>query len=280
VVVSKMELYELLRKAEGADVDFLREGVQTLAQALMEVEVSARIGAERGQRTPEGVTQRNGYRPRDWDTRVGTVELQVPKLRAGSYFPSLLEPRRRAERALAAVVMQCSVEGVSTRRVDDVARSMGLEGISKSLVSRICAELDELVAAWRSRPLDTGPYPFVWVDALAMKVREGGRICNTAVLVATACNADGHRELVGLDIGAAEEGAVWTAFLRGLVARGLSGVRLVVSDAHQGLKGAIGAVLDGASWQRCRTHYPEVAVMPRWWRMPLVGGVFGLAWSA
>jgi putative transposase len=255
VVVSKMELYELLRKAEGADVDFLREGVQTLAQALMEVEVSARIGAERGQRTPERVTQRNGYRPRDWDTRVGTVELQVPKLRAGSYFPSLLEPRRRAERALAAVVMQCYVEGVSTRRVDDVARSMGLEGISKSQVSRICAELDELVAAWRSRPLDTGPYPFVWVDALAMKVREGGRICNTAVLVATACNADGHRELVGLDIGAAEEGAVWTAFLRGLVARGLSGVRLVVSDAHQGLKGAIGAVLDGASWQRCRTHF-------------------------
>jgi putative transposase len=255
VVVSKMELYELLRKAEGAEVDFLREGVQTLAQALMEVEVSARIGAERGQRTPERVTQRNGYRPHDWDTRVGTVELQVPKLRAGSYFPSLLEPRRRAERALAAVVMQCYVEGVSTRRVDDVARSMGLEGISKSQVSRICAELDELVAAWRSRPLDTGPYPFVWVDALAMKVREGGRICNTAVLVATACNADGHRELVGLDIGAAEDGAVWTAFLRGLVARGLSGVRLVVSDAHQGLKGAIGAVLDGASWQRCRTHF-------------------------
>jgi putative transposase len=255
VVVSKMELYELLRKAEGADVDFLREGVQTLAQALMEVEVSARIGAERGQRTPERVTQRNGYRPHDWDTRVGTVELQVPKLRAGSYFPSLLEPRRRAERALAAVVMQCYVEGVSTRRVDDVARSMGLEGISKSQVSRICAELDELVAAWRSRPLDTGPYPFVWVDALAMKVREGGRICNTAVLVATACNADGHRELVGLDIGAAEDGAVWTGFLRGLVARGLSGVRLVVSDAHQGLKGAIGAVLDGASWQRCRTHF-------------------------
>jgi putative transposase len=255
VVVSKMELYELLRKAEGADVDFLREGVQTLAQALMEVEVSARIGAEHGQRSPERVTHRNGYRPRDWDTRVGTVELQVPKLRAGSYFPSLLEPRRRAERALAAVVMQCYVEGVSTRRVDDVARSMGLEGISKSQVSRICAELDELVAAWRSRPLDTGPYPFVWVDALAMKVREGGRICNTAVLVATACNADGHRELVGLDIGAAEDGAVWTAFLRGLVARGLSGVRLVVSDAHQGLKGAIGAVLDGASWQRCRTHF-------------------------
>jgi putative transposase len=264
VVVSKMELYELLRKAEGADVDFLREGVRTLAQALMEVEVAAQIGAEHGERSPQRVTQRNGYRPRDWDTRVGTVGLQVPKLRAGSYFPSLLEPRRRAERALAAVVMQCYVEGVSTRRVDDVARAMGVEGISKSQVSRICGELDELVAAWRNRPLDAGPYPFVWIDALSMKVREGGRICNTAVLVATACNADGHRE-IGLDIGAAEDGAVWTGFLRGLVARGLGGVRLVTSDAHQGLKGAIAAVLDGASWQRCRTHFMRnlLATVPR-----------------
>jgi transposase-like protein len=260
-----MELYELLRKADGADVDFLGEGVRTLAQALMEVEVAAQIGAEHSQRTPERVTHRNGYRPREWDTRVGTVELAVPKLRQGSYFPSLLEPRRRAERALAAVVMQCYVEGVSTRRVDDVARSMGLDGISKSQVSRICAELDEVVTAWRSRPLDAGPYPFVWVDALAMKVREGGRVCNTAVLVATAVNADGHRELLGLELGSAEDGASWTAFLRGLVARGLSGVRLVVSDAHQGLKGAIGAVLDGASWQRCRTHFMRnlLATVPR-----------------
>jgi putative transposase len=255
VVVSKMELYELLRKAESADVDFLREGVRTLAQALMEVEVAAQIGAEHGERTPQRVTHRNGYRPRDWDTRVGTVELEIPRLRQGSYFPSMLEPRRRAERALAAVVMQCYVEGVSTRRVDDVARAMGLEGISKSQVSRICAELDEVVDAWRSRPLDAGPYGFVWVDALSMKVREGGRVCNTAVLVATACNADGYRELLGLELGSAEDGASWTAFLRGLVARGLSGVRLVTSDAHQGLKAAIAAVLDGASWQRCRTHF-------------------------
>jgi putative transposase len=158
VVVSKMELYELLRKADGADVDFLREGVRTLAQALMEVEVSAQVGAERGERAPERrVTHRNGYRPRAWDTRVGTVELQVPKLRAGSFFPSILEPRRRAERALASVVMACYVEGVSTRRVDEVARAMGIEQISKSQVSRICHELDELVAAWRNRPLDTGP---------------------------------------------------------------------------------------------------------------------------
>jgi transposase-like protein len=261
-----MELYELLRKAEGADVDFLREGVRTLAQALMEVEVAAQIGAEHGERAPERrLAQRNGYRPRDWDTRVGTVELQVPKLRQGSYFPTLLEPRRRAERALAAVVMQCYVEGVSTRRVDDVARAMGLEGISKSQVSRICGELDELVDAWRNRPLDAGPYPFVWLDALSMKVREGGRICNTAVLVATACNADGHREVLGLDIGAAEDGAVWTGFLRGLVGRGLHGVRLVTSDAHQGLTDAIAAVLEGASWQRCRTHFMRnlLATVPR-----------------
>jgi putative transposase len=256
VVVSKMELYELLRKADGADVDFLREGVRTLAQALMDVEVTAQVGAERGERAPERrVTHRNGYRPREWDTRVGTVELAVPKLRAGSFFPSILEPRRRAERALASVVMACYVEGVSTRRVDEVARAMGIEGISKSQVSRICGELDELVDAWRNRPLDTGPYPLVWMDALSMRVREGGRICSTAVLVATACNADGQREILGLDIGAAEDGAAWTSFLRGLVARGLSGVKLVTSDAHQGLKEAISAVLEGASWQRCRTHF-------------------------
>jgi transposase-like protein len=251
-----MELYELLRKADSGDVDFLREGVRTLAQALMEVEVATQVGAERGERAPDRrVTHRNGYRPRDWDTRVGTVELAVPKLRSGSYFPSLLEPRRRAERALASVVMACYVEGVSTRRVEEVARAMGIDGISKSQVSRICAELDEVVDAWRNRPLDTGPYPLVWIDALSMRVREGGRICSTAVLVATAVNADGQREILGLDIGAAEDGAAWTGFLRGLVARGLSGVKLVTSDAHRGLKEAIGAVLDGASWQRCRTHF-------------------------
>jgi putative transposase len=256
VVVSKMELYELLRKADTADVDFLREGVRTLAQALMEVEVATQVGAERGERAPDRrVTHRNGYRPREWDTRVGTVELAVPKLRSGSYFPSLLEPRRRAERALASVVMACYVEGVSTRRVEDVARAMGIDGISKSQVSRICAELDELVDAWRNRPLDAGPYPLVWIDALGMRVREGGRICSTAVLVATAVNADGQREILGLDIGAAEDGAAWTGFLRGLVGRGLHGVKLVTSDAHQGLVEAIGAVLDGASWQRCRTHF-------------------------
>ena len=254
MAATKMELAELLSKAETADADWLREGVRVLAQALMDAEVSAQIGATHGQRTPDRLTYRNGYRPREWDTRVGTIELAIPRLRQGSYLPSWLEPRRRAERALCAVVAQCYVEGVSTRRVDDIARQMGIDGISKSQVSRICAELDEVVAAWRNRPLDAGPYPFVWIDALSMRVREAGRIANTAVLVATGCNADGQREILGVDIGSAEDGASWTAFLRGLVARGLHGVRLVTSDAHHGLKQAIAAVLDGACWQRCRTH--------------------------
>jgi putative transposase len=254
MAVSKMELLELVSKAEAGDVDFLREGVRVLAQALMEAEVSAQIGAEHGQRVPDRVTHRNGYRARDWDTRAGTIELAIPRLRQGSYLPSMLEPRRRAEKALTAVIAQCYVEGVSTRRVDDVARAMGLDGISKSQVSRVCAELDELVAAWRNRPLDAGPYGFVWLDALIIKVREHGRVVNTAALVATGVNADGHREILGLDVGAAEDGAAWTAFLRSLVARGLAGVKLVCSDAHQGLKDAVAAVLDGACWQRCRTH--------------------------
>jgi putative transposase len=255
VAVSKMELLELVSKAEGGDVDFLREGVRVLAQALMEAEVSVQIGAEHGQRVPDRVTHRNGYRARDWDTRAGTIELAIPRLRQGSYLPSILEPRRRAERALTAVVAQCYVEGVSTRRVDDVARAMGIDGISRSQVSRMCAELDEVVAAWRNRPLDAGPYGFVWLDALVVKVREGGRVVNTAALVATGVNTDGHREILGLDVGAAEDGAAWTAFLRSLVARGLGGVKLVCSDAHQGLKDAVAAVLDGAAWQRCRTHF-------------------------
>jgi transposase-like protein len=250
-----MELLELVSKAEAGDVDFLREGVRVLAQALMEAEVSAQIGAEHGERTLDRVTHRNGYRPRDWDTRAGTVELAIPRVRHGSFLPSILEPRRRAEKALTAVVAQCYVEGVSTRRVDDVARAMGIDGISKSQVSRVCGELDEVVAAWRSRPLDAGPYAFVWLDALVVKVREHGRVVNTAALVATGVNADGHREILGLEVGAAEDGAAWTAFLRSLVARGLAGVQLVVSDAHQGLKDAVAAVLDGAAWQRCRTHF-------------------------
>lgn len=256
MAITRMELMELVHKADDGDVDFLREGVAMLAQALMEAEVTDQIGAAHGERNPEGRTaQRNGYRSREWDTRAGTIELQVPKLRKGTYFPSILEARKRAEKALCAVVAQCYVEGVSTRRVDDIAKQMGIDGISKSQVSRICADLDELVVQWRNRPLDAGPYTFVWIDALALKVREAGRICNVATLVATGVNADGHREILGIDTGTAEDGATWTAFLRGLVARGLSGVKLVISDAHGGLKNAIEATLEGASWQRCRTHF-------------------------
>jgi putative transposase len=259
VINNTMDLMELVRKAESADADtdFLREALHTLAQALMEADVTAQIGAALGERAPaQRTTRRNGYRTRRWDTRMGTVELEIPKLRSGTYYPHwLLEPRRRAEKALASVVMQAYVEGVSTRRVDDVAQAMGIEGISSSQVSRICKDLDEIVEQWRTRPLDAGPYPFMWIDALCLKIREGGRVVNTSALMATAVNADGRREIVGLQLGSSETGAGWTAFLRDLVARGLHGVQLVTSDAHGGLKDAIAAVLDGAQWQRCRTHF-------------------------
>ena len=196
------------------------------------------------------------YRHRDFDTRAGTIVLAIPKLREGSYYPGwLLEPRRRAERALTQVVCQCYVEGVSTRRVDDIVKAMGIEGISKSQVSAMAKELDNGVEAFRSRPLDAGPYTFVWLDALAQKVREGGRVVNVAVVIATAVNAEGRRECLGFDVITTEDGAGWTAFLRSLVARGLCGVALVTSDDHKGLKAAIEAVLPGASWQRCRVHF-------------------------
>jgi transposase-like protein len=208
-----------------------------------------------GERSDERTNRRNGYRGRAFDTRAGTIELNIPKLRAGSYFPDwLLEPRRRAERALVSVVAQCYLEGVSTRRVEDVARALGIERLSKSQVSEMAKSLDAMVEAFRCRPLDAGPYTYVWVDALVQRVREHARVQNVAVVLATGVNADGHREVLGVDVITAEDGAGWTAFLRGLVARGLSGVSLVVSDAHEGLKAAIAAVLTGASWQRCRTH--------------------------
>ena len=230
--------------------------VQTFAEALMSAEASGLCNAEYGEVSPERVNSRNGYRSRRWDTRAGTIDLAIPKLRAGSYFPDwLIEPRRRAERALVAVVAQCYVEGVSTRRVDDVVRSMGIDGISKSQVSELAKSLDEAVAAFRNRPLDAGPYTYIWVDASTQKVREGGRIVNVAVVIATGVNAEGHREILGLDLITTEDGAGWTAFLRGLVARGLSGVQLVVSDAHGGLVDAIASVLPGAAWQRCRVHF-------------------------
>ncbi len=256
MVKERMDLLELLRKGGmDGDVDFLREALRVLVEGIMDAEVSSRIGAEYGERSPERVTQRNGYRSRAWDTRVGTMELHIPKLREGSYFPSLLEPRRRSERALLAVIQQAYVEGVSTRRVDDLVKALGCEGISKSQVSRICQELDVVVDGFLGRPLDGGPYPYLWLDALTQKVREDGRIVNVSVVVATAVNGEGKREIIGMDVGTSEDGAFWLAFLRSLSARGLSGVELVVSDAHQGLRGAIAAVFGGASWQRCRTHF-------------------------
>lgn len=247
-----------LRKQLEADggTDLIREMVQAFAEVLMSAEASAICGAGYGERSEDRVNSRNGYRARAFDTRAGSMALAIPKLRHGSYLPEwLLAPRRRAERALVAVVAQCYVEGVSTRRVDDVVKAMGIEGISKSAVSEMAKSLDALVADFRDRPLDGGPYAYVALDALTQRVREGGRIVNVAVVIATGVSADGHREVLGLDIFTTEDGAGWTAFLRSLVARGLSDVGLVVSDAHEGLKGAIAAVLGGASWQRCRTHF-------------------------
>ena len=256
MVKQRMDLLELVRnRAEDADLDFLREAMGVLGQAIMEAEVAVQIGAEHGERSPSRLTQRNGYRPRPWDTRVGTLELQIPRVREGSYFPTLLEPRRRSERALLAVVQQAYVEGVSTRKVDALVKSLGCEGISKSQVSRICQELDQVVESFLGRPLDGGPYPYLWLDALTQKVREEGRIVNVSVVVATAVNTEGKREILGMDVGTSEDGAFWLAFLRSLVARGLSGVQLVTSDAHQGLKDAIATVFGEACWQRCRTHF-------------------------
>jgi transposase-like protein len=256
----RMALDALLCKAQaGGDVDFLREGVRVLSEALMELEVTRHVGAERHERTPERTGQRNGYREREWDTRVGTVELRVPRVRDGSYFPSLLDPRKRAERALVAVVQEAYVQGVSTRRVDELVQALGIGGISKSQVSRLCQALDAEVERFRTRPL-VGPYPYVWLDATYLKVREPGRVVSRAVVIAVAVRSTGEREVLGLDVGPSEDGAFWLQFLRSLVARGLGGVRLVVSDAHSGLKGAIAAALQGAAWQRCRVHFVRNAL--------------------
>jgi transposase-like protein len=251
-----MDVLDLIRKhAEEGDLDFLREGLRLLAQALMDADVSRQIGAELHERAPDRLAYRNGYRERRWDTRAGTLDLRIPKLREGTYAPAFLEPRRRSEQALLAVIQQAYVEGVSTRRVENLVQALGCDGISKSQVSRICQQLDDQVQAFRERPLDQGPYAYVWLDALTQKVREGGRVVNVAVVVATAVNAQGKRELLGFACGTSEDGAFWLSFLRSLAARGLSGVQLVISDAHQGLRDAIAAVFAGASWQRCRTHF-------------------------
>ena len=252
--IDRIALLELLRKC-GADgnVDFLKEALQVLVQSLMEAEVSAKIGAERYERNEGRTTYRNGYREREWDTRVGTLKLRIPKLRQGSYFPSLLEPRRRAEKALLAVVQEAYVHGVSTRKVDELVEALGMQGVSKSEVSRICKELDEVVLAFKERQLDAA-YPYVWLDATFPKVREGGRVRNMALVLAIGVRDNGEREVLGFDIGLSEDKAFWTDFLRRLVARGLRGVQLVISDAHEGLKQAIEQVLTGATWQRCRVH--------------------------
>jgi transposase-like protein len=260
-----MALAALLRKAEAEPgVDVLREGVRMLAEALMELEVERHLGAARHERTPERTGQRNGYRERAWDTRVGTVELRVPRVRDGSFFPTLLEPRRRAERALLAVVQDAYVEGVSTRRVDDLVKALGMDGISKSQVSRLCQALDAEVERFRHRPL-VEVYPYLWLDATFVKVRADGRVVSHAVVIAVGVTVSGQREIVGVDVGPSEDGAFWLAFLRALVARGLGGVRLVTSDAHEGLRQAIGAVLHGAGWQRCRVHFLRnaLALVPK-----------------
>jgi transposase-like protein len=252
--VGRMSVQELVGKVladEHADV--LRQAVVWLAQELMEAEVSQRAGAGYGERNPDRMARRNGYRERSWDTRVGSIELAIPKLRAGSYFPSFLEPRRRSEQALVAVGQEAYVNGVSTRKVDRLVEALGLAGVSKDTVSRLCRGLDEQVTAFRERPLD-GAYPYLWLDAKMEKVRAGGRVEHRALVVAYGVDQAGQREVIGLDVGPAETEAFWREFLRSLVRRGLAGVQLVVSDAHQGLKAAIAQVL-GAPWQRCTVHF-------------------------
>ncbi len=258
-------LTKLLRKAQMAeDGDFLREGMRVFSEAVMEREVTQHIGAERHARTETRTGQRNGYRERRWDTRVGTIDLQVPRVRDGSYFPALLEPRRRAERALAAVEQEAYVHGVSTRRVDDLVQALGITGISKSEGSRLCATLDAEVTRFRTRPL-VGRYPYLWLDATYLKVRHDGRVVSMAVVIAIGVTAEGRREVVGFDVGPSEEEAFWEQFLRRVVERGLSGVQLVTSDAHAGLKRAVTTILHGASWQRCRVHFVRnaLALVPK-----------------
>jgi putative transposase len=240
-----------------ASPDLMRSLLQTIINALLSADADAVVGAEWGQPSPARTTRRNGYRHRSLDTRVGTVDVAIPKLRTGTYFPEwLLERRKRAESALITVVADCYLVGVSTRRMYKLVKTLGIDSLSKSRVSRMAADLDQTVEEFRHRPLgDAGPFTFVAADALTMKVREGGRVINAVVLVATGVNADGHREVLGMRVATSETGPAWNEFLAGLVARGLAGVRLITSDAHAGLREAIAANLPGASWQRCRTHY-------------------------
>ena len=246
-----MDLRELVEKS--GDADLLKEMIGFAAGRLMELEVGVRAGAAYGEKDPERKAQRNGYRERDWQTRAGNVELRIPKLRTGSYFPSFLEPRRAVEKALTAVIQEAYVQGVSTRAMDDLVQAMGGTGISKSQVSRLCEEIDERVEAFLTRPIE-GEWVYLWIDATYLKVRQGGRIVSVAVTIAVGVNMDGRREVLGMAIGPPEAETFWTGFLRDLVRRGLSGVKLVISDAHEGIKASVARVLN-TSWQRCRVHF-------------------------
>ena len=253
---ASMALSELAEK--GADADLLREMIQFVAQRMMDMDVEGLCAAAYGERSPERTNSRNGYRERAWDTRAGSVGLKIPKLRQGSYFPGFLEPRRTAEKALAAVIQEAYVQGVSTRSVDELVKAMGMSGISKSQVSRLCTEIDERVGAFLNRPIE-GDWPYLWIDATYVKVREAGRIVSVAVIIAVAVNTDGQREVLGMSVGASEAEPFWTSFLRSLMRRGLRGVKLVIADAHAGLKAAVSKVLK-ATAQRCRVHFMRNAL--------------------
>ncbi len=246
-----MALRSMLEK--GADADVLREMIGFAAQRLMELEVQGLTGAGHGERSADRLVQRNGYRERDWETRAGTVELRIPKLRKGSYFPGFLEPRRMAEKALTAVIQEAYIQGISTRSVDDLVQAMGMSGISKSQVSRLCADIDDRVKAFLERSIE-GDWPYLWIDATYVKVRQDKRTVSVAVTIAMAVNNDGRREVLGMDIGPSEAETFWTDFLRKLKRRGLKGVKLVISDAHEGIKAAVSKVFC-ATWQRCRVHF-------------------------